>query len=363
MSETEKLLFELIMVAVGAKDRLSKHPNGTQWQELYQLAIKQSLVGFLFSGIEKLYKEDETMKPPTALFYSWIGNVTQIESQNRVLNQSTEIICRFFKDNGVRSCVLKGQGVAQLYPMPLRRQPGDIDLWVEGSRDGTIRFLNKQFLNIGKIVFHHVDSEIIQGVATEIHFMPGYLHNPLRHRRVQRFYKRCANEQFSNIDEILGFAYPTPRFNAVYILAHIFMHFLYEGVGLRQLIDYYYVLLSLTETERLIARKDIKSVGLSKFAGGVMFVLQSVCGMKDSMLICEANSKRGQLLLNEILYGGNFGKYNESLKKIEHMGLIHRNLIAFKRQIKFVRYYPSDVLFVPPFKIWHWCWRKFKGYI
>ena len=245
----------------------------------------------------------------------------------------------------------------------MRRQPGDIDLWVEGGRESVLKFLKDSFLGIGQVVIHHVDARIIEGVETEIHFIPVYACNPFLHQRLQRFFRQHADEQFSNIDKDLGFAYPPLRFNAVYILAHIYMHFLYEGIGLRQIVDYYYVLKNLDDEGKRQAASDIKKVGLLKFAGAVMFVLQRVCGMDDNSMVTKPDEKRGKLLLDEIMMSGNFGKYDDRLKNRDAKNLVLFNLVALKRQLRFLRYYPMDIISIPFFKVWHWRWRKTKGYL
>ena len=141
------------------------------------------------------------------------------------------------------------------------------------------------------------------------------------------------------------------------------MHFLYEGIGLRQLIDYYYVLNALTKEQREQATDDIKRSGLTKIAGAVMFVLSEVCNMKEELMIAKPDNKRGTLLLSEIERSGNFGKYDERLKNRDGSNRILFNVVALKRQLRFLKYFPMDVISIPFFKTGHWCWRKMKGYL
>lgn len=357
------LFVEFIQVALGNRLSLSTLPSEEDWQDVYHLAEKQALLGLLFSAVEQLNEKDKTVMPPMPLFYEWMGIVLKTEAQNKRLNEAAEHLTRIFKNRGLRCCVLKGQGIAALYPQPLRRQPGDIDLWVEGGSEKVLCFLEDNFFGLGQVVIHHVDARIIDGVETEIHFIPVYACNPFLHKRLQRFFRQHADEQFSNIDKGLDFAYPTLDFNAVYILAHIYMHFLYEGIGLRQIVDYYYVLKSLGDEGRKQAASDIKKVGLLKFACAVMYVLQQVCGMDDKSLVTKPDVKRGELLLDEIMVSGNFGKYDDRLKNRDDNDLILFNYVALRRQLCFLRYYPMDIISIPFFKIWHWCWRKANGYL
>jgi len=355
--------FELIQLALGERNSLSHNPTEEEWQEAYLMAEKQALTGILFSAVEKLNCDNKAAMPPMELFYQWIGDALQIENRNKEVDYAAAQLTRIFKGGGMRSCVLKGQGIAQLYPEPERRQSGDVDLWVEGGRKKVLKFLKDNCLGTGQVVIHHVDARIIEGVDSEIHFMPGYTWNPFLHRKLQHFFRQQVDTQFSNYDSKLGFAYPTSRFNAVYILSHIYMHYLYEGVGLRQIIDYYYVLKNMTTDEREQAARDICQVGLKKFAGAVMYVLGVVCSMDKSMVLVSPDTKRGLLLLDEIMRGGNMGKYDVSLANRKEENLIQYNLVAFSRQLRSLRYYPMDVISIPFWKVWHWCWRICKGYL
>ena len=357
-----ELLFELIQVAVGQKDCLSRIPTEDEWRQLFEEATRQALVGVLLSGIEKLNDKNGAVKPPRILFCEWYGTASQIEEANKTLNDAAVQLSSIFRNGGIRCCVLKGQGMAMLYPKPLRRQSGDIDLWVEGSREHTLSFLERNNLGIGKVVIHHTDTHIIEGVDTEIHFLPMWLYNPFYNRHLQAFYKRKGDEQFSHFDSQIGFCYPTCEFNGVHILVHCFHHLLDEGIGLRQVIDYYYVLKRLTAEERKEVFANIAKIGCKKFAGAMMYVLAEICALDHSLMICEPDAKRGKRFLNEIMMTGNFGQYDERFEKSAHESAYRRNKRKSVRWMQLVKDYPSEVLCIPAWKLWHWCWRKWKGY-
>lgn len=357
------LFKELVLIALDREKNLSRKPTVQEWREAYFMAEKQALVGLMFSAVERINEDNNTAKPSLDLLYQWMGESIQIENQNKKMNTASEQLYEIFKNRGARSCVLKGQGIATLYNHSLRRQSGDVDLWVEGGRRRVLGLLKDNFFGTGMVVLHHVDVRIIDGVESEIHFIPVYACNPMLHYKLQCYFKKHADEQFAHYDEKYGFSYPTLRFNAVYILAHIYMHFLYEGVGLRQIIDYYYVLINLKPEVKKQASADIKKAGLIKFAGAVMYVLTSVCQIDQKHIIAAIDIKRGTLLLEEILRSGNFGKYDEQLKGRDERELIKFNLVALKRQLRFIRYYPWDIISIPFFKIWHWGWRKMNGFL
>lgn len=357
------LFIELVQISLGARTCLSKVPSESEWQDIYQMAEKQALLGLLFSAIEKLNEKEKSFMPPMPLFYQWMGIVLNTESRNKRLNDAADQLTRVFKNGGLRSCVLKGQGIARLYPQPFRRQPGDIDLWVEGKRDEIVQWLRDNNIKTGGVVYHHVDADFFDDVNVEIHFIPGWVYHPVINHKLQRFYRECASRQFNNIDKSVGFAYPTCEFNSVYILAHIYMHFLFEGIGLRQFIDYYYVLIDLPEDKRNDARNQIVRVGLEKFAKAVMYVLQVVTGIQEEYLLFEPNEKKGKQLLEEILYSGNFGQYDTRFHRTTNETMLRQNTRLLKRQLKLLNSYPIDVITVPFWKIVHYIWRKYKGYL
>lgn len=259
-----ELFFELVQLAIGEKNELSREPTEKEWLAIYEIGTMQCVTGLLFSAINKLNEADTSIKPPMEVFYQWIGDSLDIEAQNKRLNEAAKRLTEIFKEGQFRSCVLKGQGMARLYPDPDFRQPGDIDLWVEGSRKEILKFLRNNNYDIGHVVIHHVDCAILDEVVTEIHFIPVWAYNPFVNRRLQKFFHKHREAQFRNYDRNRGFAYPTNCFNAVYCLSHIYMHFLYEGIGMRQMIDYYFVVKSLSKTDKDAAYREIKLIGLEK---------------------------------------------------------------------------------------------------
>lgn len=358
-----ELFFELIQLSIGEKNKLSREPTEKEWLAIYEMATMQCVLGLLFSAINKLNEADAPIKPPMELFFQWIGDSLEIEAQNKRLDEAAKRLTEIFRKGQFRSCVLKGQGMARLYPDPNLRQPGDIDLWVDGSRKEILNFLRSNHYDTGHVVIHHVDCTIFEDVLTEIHFIPVWAYNPFVNWRLQKYFHKHREAQFCNYDANMGFAYPTNCFNAVYCLSHIYMHFLYEGIGMRQMIDYYFVVKSLSKADKDAAYLEFKHIGLEKMAAAVMYLLHVVCGMNEDELICKMDSVRGRLLLNEIMLGGNFGHNNDRLTHSKGDSRIRKNMRRLKREMAFLRYYPMDVISIPFWKVGHYVWRKWNGYL
>ncbi len=151
---------------------------------------------------------------------------------------------------------------------------------------------------------------------------------------------------------------PTLAFNRVYILVHIYRHLFHEGIGLRQLLDYYFVLhQGFTEEERTETMRTLRSLRMQRFTAAVMWVLQEVFAMDDRYLLTDPNEEEGRFLLSEIMLAGNFGHYDERIKrsaKVTEWGLFCRRV---GRNLRFLRSYPSEVLWSPFFKLWHAVFR------
>ncbi len=358
-----ELFFELIQVSLGSREQLSRQPSESEWMQLYALAEKQSLTGVLLEGVEKLKSLDSTTDIPQALLLNWIGERLQVEARNKLLNERTKELWGLLQEAGFRCCVLKGQGTALCYPHPEYRLSGDIDIWVEGGRNEALSYIKTAGYCTDGIDVQHTNVKFSNDVDVEVHFLPSFMYNPFDNRRLQIFFNGKANEQFNNVKANLGFAHTKIDFDIVFSLVHIYRHIFSEGIGLRQLMDYYYILQNSSEVQRAQAFEVLCGLRMKSFVGGIMWILKEYFGMKEGYLLCPVNKKHGEFLLSEILTAGNFGHYDDRMKRIDHNKRFARGIEQFKKNLRFVSYYPSEVLWSPFWKLWHWGWRKWIGYL
>lgn len=356
----KEIFFGLLRFAIGIEDTLKIVPSSTEWNELYKLCIKHSLVGVVFQGLERLPKNQI---PDKVLLLQWYAMVERIKKNNFLHFQRCEELSNIFLSAGYRSCVLKGQGTALLYSKPEYRQCGDIDLWVEGERNSIIDFVRKQGVNIRSIDVQHSEMDFFKDVPVEIHFNPSYTFNFIVGKKLTKWTKSIAESQFENYDSNVGFAHSNVEFNLVYSLMHIYRHLFSEGIGLRQLIDYFYILKNSNKSQRERAFVTSCSLGMRDFSGAVMYVLKEVLNIGESLMLCPINEKHGKFLLDEIMIAGNFGHFDERITHVSKQKKFRRGFEQFKRNWKFMHYYPYEVLWSPFWKIWHWCWRKTNGYL
>ena len=358
-------IFLFLNYCFGKKVDMSMVVAKIDWRQLYTFASRQALLGFCFDGIERLTKEfsEELKQNPMGrdLLMIWMGAAQQIRRQNMKVNAVAGKLYSKFREDGLRCCILKGQGNALMYPNPYSRTPGDMDVWVNASREEITEYAKKHFEIGDDIRFHHLETSF-DGVPVELHFFPGIMNNPIYNVRLQKWVKRNADLQCSNVvslpDGIGEIAIPTTAFNVVYQLTHLYHHFFDEGIGMRQIIDYYYV---VNNDELLVIRdtlqKELKYLGLWKFAGAVMYVLHEALGLSGEKMIAPMDEKRGKLLLAEILNGGNFGKHFTKYGHFTQQGMAKKYFLKIWRNMHFVRYYPAEALSEPIFRTWHFFWR------
>ena len=358
-----EIYFRFLQFSLGlydGKEFLSEDTLGNfDWNAFYRFAKKQTLTGVIFEGIQRLPKK---YAPDQGLLMNWFGQSQRIYQRNLLLNEATAHIYNNIKTEKFRCCILKGQGNAQMYPNPFSRTPGDVDVWVNAGRYD-IRMLAQQLTKDNGIVakesLNHIEL-MINDIAVELHSTPAILNNPLYNHRLQIWLKWNADLQCSDIvalpNDAGEIAVPTCAFNVIYQLLHLYHHYFYEGVGLRQIVDYYFVVI---RNELLVIRgtlqRELKLLGLWKFAGAVMYVLHEVLGLQEEKMICPMDEKRGKMLLTEILNGGNFGQFDERYG-FGHSSFGH-NIQRLCRDLRLVRYYPAEALSEPIFRTWHFFWR------
>ena len=357
--------FAFLKYYLGNKRNMSMVIAGMDWRKLYSFASKQAILALCFNGIERLENDysEELKKNPIErdLLMAWMGAAQQIHRQNMKVNAVAGKLFSMLREDGFRCCILKGQGNALMYPNPYSRTPGDIDVWVNASREDITEYAKRHFNLEDDIRFHHLETTM-DGVPVELHFFPCTMNNPLYHARLQKWFKRNADLQCSNVvglpDGAGDIAIPTSAFNVIYQLCHLYHHFFDEGIGMRQIIDYYYV---ENNDELLVIKdalqKELKHLGLWKFAGALMFVLHEVIGLPENKMLVPMDEKRGKLLLAEILEGGNFGRHFTKYGHFTQQGMAKKYFLKIWRNMHFVRYYPAEALSEPIFRTWHFFWR------
>ena len=356
----ESVFFHILRYSLEPDSNIPDHISDIDWFKLYRFAEEQGILGVVFVGILRL--GEHGVKPPFDVLMQWISASTLIERQNKVANKAAFALSEELNKNGFRGCILKGQGNNLMYPNVYSRTPGDIDVWLLPKSDirGIIKYVKERNPK-AKARYHHIDYGIYEGVDVEVHYRPSFMCNPVHNRRLQRWFRKMADGgcQMVDLPEDAGsIRIPNKEFNIIFQLSHIYKHFLHEGIGLRQFVDYYYVLKVNGQYRDL--QRTLQYLGLWKIAGAVMWVLHEALGVEEKCLIAPMDEKRGKLLMNEILRGGNFGHYDSAYRKANTP--FKKNILRLIRDARMIRYYPSECIWEPAFRLYHYFWRQWQKY-
>lgn len=376
MININELFFELIRVAIGTQDSLSRIPSNREWKELYDMAQKQSLVGVCFAGLQKLGADADVgfarIGMSEMLYFTWLGMAAKIQQKNESVNQQCAELQAKLSADGYRSYIMKGQSVASLYQdLSVLRQSGDIDVYIEGGFDKVYAYA-KTFGVSGQVNELEIHVSVFEDTEVEFHYRPFIMRNPIRNAKLQKFFKECEEVNFSNSvildkDRNLSIYGPTTEFNLVHQLVHIYHHFITGGVGMRQLMDYYFVLraanIENSEGPNMFQKVSnvTKSLGLQDFAFALIWVIQHVFGLGMIGMPWVPNKRNGELLLNEVLITGNFGHSDNRTK-----GLLENKWKSFwyfqGMTWRFWRFDHWGWFWSPLWRTYHYVWRKINGF-
>lgn len=368
MIDINKLFFELIQVALGVRVCLSQSPTTEEWTALYDMAKKQSLVGVCFAAIQKLQLQQQC--PEELLYLTWMGMAAKIQQRNEIVNRQCFEVQQMIEEAGFRTYIMKGQGNAALYHdnLKLLRQSGDIDIYLEGGFEKINAYVQRTCptKEINELEIHY---HCLQDTEVEIHYRPFIMRNPFKNSKFQRFFaeegEKCFENRIALPNGVGEIAVPTTTFNLVHQMVHIYHHLLISGVGMRQLLDYYYVLKTLSNSPLKgegtnSVRNMISDLGLNRFASALMWVLGHVFGLERSHMLWDPNEENGQFLLNEVVLSGNFGNYDERLP--QHRNKWQSFWMLSVHNLRLFRFTYDDWFWGPLWRMYHFVWRKLKGF-
>ena len=333
---------ELLQVSLGIRRCLSRTYTDGEWDRCLVFADKQAILGVLWAGIEVLPKEQSPYKD---LLMEWMGQTERLQTRSDEMNRACTRVYHNFKSAGFESVILKGQSNAKLYGGKLLRTPGDIDIWLFAPRDLICRYLRENVPSYsgeheGKLhtEFHWRD------VTLEVHFTATYLTVPKYDRRLSVWLEAQSRELKTLGSKLTdGFPSPTLEFNLVYLILHMYRHYLFEGIGLRHVVDYYLVLQKSTAMQRRAAFDVLQNLGAERFAAALMWVLAEGFDLNAEIWLCQPDTWRGRMLWNAIMDGGNFGKADK-MNSEEYRRWGWKRLWRFvKRNVSMFAAYPNEI--------------------
>lgn len=366
------LFFELIQVAIGRRERLSHTPTEMEWRELYAMAEKQAVIGICFCGVQRFQRLGYDI--PMDLYMKWLGMAAKIQQRNEEVNAQCVEVQKMMEKAGFRTYIMKGQGNSALYRVSydddndnlcLLRQSGDIDIYLDGGFEKVNDFVQRTCptKEINELEIHY---HCLPDTEVEIHYRPFIMRNPFKNRKLQMFFNEAM--KFDNKGDLPNgvgaINVPTAEFNLVHQMVHVAHHLYTDGIGFRQLMDYYFLVKQEIEVEKGSGVREVKKVvaklGLDKFASAFMWVLGYVFGLQKEYMLWEPCEKDGKMLLEEILKSGNFGHHDET--KVDLSNKWKSFWYVNGKTFRFWRFDHWAWFWSPLWRVYHFAWRKTKGF-
>ena len=301
----EKLFFELMQVAVGQLDCLSRGPSPEEWAELYQTAQRQAVTGICYNGVEKLFEFG--LRAPQDVSIDWMAEAEEIRMSNTIVNKRCATIQKKLIERKIYTSILLGQGVATYYGAELQelRQPKGIDVYVDCGREKAVRFVKQTGQEHVRHTRQLVFLDAWEDTPVRIHPQMAHTRNRLKNAVIERWFRQNREQLFLEKEDLVM---PSAQANLVYALQHLYGQMLSKGIEMRQLMDCFFILKTLNGEfgqfkGGMTIEKTMKSFLMKRFSYGVMWVMQEVFNVDRKLLPMEPLEEEGRFILQQVMEG------------------------------------------------------------
>ncbi len=277
-------------------------------EDLFQESCHQAVAALAWQALT----DSERAALPSEVKAKWRKRTLKQISKNQSLLNEQQSVLNLLSAEKIPCAILKGSSVACNYPEPLLRAFGDMDLLVpEGKQRRAVEML--QAVGYGEILdekhgCHYSVSK--KKHIVEIHWEPNGINivaDAEISEKLHAYFKNALQE----IQARDGLPVLNTEYQAVVLLMHKLEHFLYGGLGLRQLCDwacFVYKQLSEEDFEKL--RPTLEAFGLMEFAG---IITRACCDwlhlpVEFAPWCMEYDENLAKDVLEEMVAGGNFGR-------------------------------------------------------
>jgi hypothetical protein len=237
-------------------------------------------------------------------------------------------------------------------------------MWVDGGMKKALVWART---NYGDVAFDYINAHIpmFQETEVELHWRVSYMNNLMRNRKLQKWIENHKEELQNTMKEmpngVGSIPVPSIVFNRFYILLHCYDHIFSEGLGLRQIMDLYFVLAQnkLDNTKEEDFRIFyLDCLGLRKFASAMMWIMGYVFGLERDKMLCEPDEKEGKFILNEVMQNGNMGHHDHRIKRVSKNVKVQSVAANIQHTWHLATHYPSEFLWTPVWIVWHYVWKR-----
>ena len=286
----QELFFELLRVAIGQMDCLSRGPLAEEWHRIYHVAQYHGLTEVCYRGVERLF--DYGLRAPQDLSIDWMADAEAIRESKELLNSRREKLVRKLGERKIRAAVMNGA------------QSPSIDVFVDCSMDRAIKFARQTGQQEIRCGYTSLALNAWEGTSVNLHYRVLSVRNPWANGRMQKWFAQNKELMFSQGDNDIYV--PTLTMNAICMLQTFQQRLLSGKATMSLLLDYYHVLSQLGgEFQPFKDGSDmantLETLGLTQLAAGVMWVLQETLALDRKCMLCEPLAEEGRFIFKELM--------------------------------------------------------------
>ena len=313
MTNYQEHLFLLLKSALWQDENIEQSVCNIDWNNLYQLANEQCLIGIVADSFRLLSKKqcdgEERLR--------WLAYVVRLEKKNQKMNLLVGKLFEKFCKMNLSPVLLKGQAFAANYPYPLHRQCGDIDLYFKNRKDCKTAVAWAAKVDKSAAVSPENKRErkhfsfSIGSNEVELHYFMCLFENSWLQQRLQQIIDEEFAASRPYFVEIVGEQIETvpPTLSALHQIIHISRHLLEAGIGLRQICD---LAMFLDKHHEVIDKERLngylEELQLMTIARSLGYIMVKYLGLKEEKVLFKVDAQFSDFILQEIFEGGNFGK-------------------------------------------------------
>ncbi len=210
------------------------------WEAIFKQASKQGVMGIAYDGL--LHWIDK-MNISQQLLLIWGANIDAMEKRYQKQYKALESLIKFYAENNIKVMVLKGVGLSLLYPNPMHREGGDIDIYLFNDFNKGNDLIEAAGIKVYKNKTINPKHSVFYWENTLVENHQWFLNRDTIFKKNQ-YIESILNEQaiVENCKKVFigkQEAYlPSVAYNALYIMGHMSSHMLTSSIAIRHLCDW-----------------------------------------------------------------------------------------------------------------------------
>ena len=296
----QELFFELLRVAIGQLDCLSRGPSAQEWNDIYQTARKHGLVGVCYKGIERLFEFG--LRVPQDLSLDWMADAETVREEQELFDTRCRKLLSKLAERKIRATVMNGMGMRLHSDDELLHliQATAVDVFIDCSMDRAIKFARQTGQQDIHCRYTSLALQAWENTPVNLHYRVLSVRNTFVNRRIQKWFVQNKDLMFNPCEDEMYV--PTLTMNAICML-QVFQQRLLSGKAtMGFLLDYYYVLRELQGAfqpfkDGASLSATLQMLGLTQFAAGVMWVLRETLLLEPECMLCEPSEEEGRFIL------------------------------------------------------------------